>query len=137
MSQYPSPDALLADAYLRLDKLSSDLGILILEGSDDKRFFSPWSVDNRQLLVAGNKKRLLHAQERSTPDDSQRLLFIADADYDLLLGRCHPDSNLAFTANCDLECDLIELDGLRRAQRHPPPRPVQGAQPRSTKPEPS
>lgn len=102
MISYLSGAEVLADARLRLGALPADQGILIVEGYDDVRLFSPHSVGKESLLPCGNKDKLLDAYGRLEPGEEARIVFVADCDYDVPAERLRPASNLIITDYVDV-----------------------------------
>jgi hypothetical protein len=114
MTSYLSGAEVLADARLRLGTFPADQGILVVEGRDDVRLFSPHSVGLVSLLPCGNKVKLLDAYARLERGEEARIVFVVDCDYDVPTGRLTPASNLIVTDYVDVESDLIHLGLLKR-----------------------
>jgi Protein of unknown function (DUF4435) len=114
MPAYPSAESLIADAELRLDRFGKGHGVLIVEGPDDKRLFAPLVKNRQQIVAAGGKGLLLAAQSLALEQGNNRLLFLADCDYDVALGHLAPARNLVITTYADVEADLLALGALRR-----------------------
>jgi len=64
MPSYPSAEALISDAALRLDQFGSDYGVLIVEGPDDKRFLCSRTCYRQQVIAAGGRRMLVSIQAR-------------------------------------------------------------------------
>lgn len=112
MPEYLSAQALLEDARLRLDALGSTEAAMVVEGWDDKRIFQRYARRPQQIVVAGGKRLLLAARDAADDDDAKRILFIADCDFDVPLGRLSPGNGLIVTTHADAESDLISLGVL-------------------------
>jgi hypothetical protein len=113
MPAYPSAESLIADARLRLDRFGKDHGVLVVEGPDDKRLFAPLAKNRQQVIAAGGKGRLLAAQSLAVEHEHNRVLFLADCDYDVALGHLAPAKNLVITTYADVEADLLALGAVR------------------------
>lgn len=107
MTEY-SPDALLAEAWLKLDRLEPGCGIAFLEGEDDRRCLAERYIALEQVVVGEGKDNLIGAYERAESDEHRVFVFLADCDYDVPAHRLRPQSNLVVTRNPSLETDLIE-----------------------------
>lgn len=117
MSNYPSAGALIADAHFRLDGLDASgarLGILVVEGPDDKRLFYHRVLNPAQILPAGGQRLLLAAYAAASPSDHDRILFITDCDYSVRLGELSGGHGLVITSGTDVESDLLTLGLLRK-----------------------
>lgn len=115
MPDYRSGDDVLADARLRLSALGQNRGIVVLEGSDDRRLLGPHLASLNQIVVAGGKPKLLNAYRRRSDSDTGRIVFITDCDYDVSAGHLVagvPD--LILTSHADLEADLVTQGLVRR-----------------------
>ena len=114
MPAYPSADALLADARLRLDHFDEDLGVLVVEGPDDKRLFSRFSDRREQVIAAGGRRLLLSGYQRMTDMGVSDVAFVTDCDYEVRLGELRAGQpGLIITTYADVEADLFEGNGLR------------------------
>jgi hypothetical protein len=113
MPAYPSAESLIADAELRLDRFGKDHGVLIVEGPDDKRLFAPLVRNRQQVVAAGGKGLLLAAQSLALEQENDRVLFLADCDYDVALENLAPANNLIITTYADVEADLLDLGAVR------------------------
>ncbi len=114
MPTYPSAEALLADAGLRLDRLGSGIGVLVVEGPDDKRLFGPRCLHSQQVIASGGKPLLLAAHAAARAQGLEGVVFVTDCDHDVLLDRLRPHPTLIVTEYADVEADLAQLDGLRQ-----------------------
>jgi hypothetical protein len=112
MSGYTSAVSFLAD--LRLDAFGPEVGVLVVEGPDDKRVFIRHVSSFSQLVPAGGRTLLLAAHEASSAEDRRRMVFLTDCDYEVRFGNLHPADSLVITEKTDLECDLIDLGLLYR-----------------------
>ncbi len=112
MPEYSNAQALLEDARLRLDALGSTEAAMVVEGWDDKRIFRRYARRPQQIVVAGGKRLLLAARDAADDDDAKRILFVADCDFDVPLGRLCPGNGLIVTTHADVESDLISLGVL-------------------------
>lgn len=113
MPEYISAQALLSDVRLRLDGLTPDSAVLVVEGWDDKRLFLKRVRYSQQVVVAGGRRLVLSAHSQATPRDRSRVLFMTDCDYEVTLDRMHAAAGLVLTTNVDVESDLVELGALR------------------------
>ncbi len=109
MPNYVSADALLADARLRLDALGADVGILVVEGPDDKRLFYGRALNPAQVLPTGGRGLLLASYEAASTADLNRILFITDCDYAVRAGELTGGHGLVITSGTDVESDLLAL----------------------------
>lgn len=112
MTAYPNAAALIADARLRLDKLGKYHGVVIAEGSDDRKLLGR-VIPRYQILPAGGRRRLLEAYEAVGAAEAERILFVADCDYDVPAGTLRGHPNLVLTDNPDVEADLVGLGVVR------------------------
>lgn len=113
MPEYPHAQALLEDARLRLDAYGSSAAALVVEGWDDKRVFLRHATRSQQILVAGGKRLLVAAREAADEDDAKRIIFFADCDYDVPLGKLSPSDGFIITTHADVESDLVSLGILQ------------------------
>jgi hypothetical protein len=109
MPFYPSPQSLLADARLRLDGLPASRAVLVVEGPDDQRLFSPRVLSSPQIVVSGGRGLLLAAYSEASSKDLASIVFITDCDYEVARGSLRPGPSLIITKNVDAESDLLEL----------------------------
>jgi Protein of unknown function (DUF4435) len=103
-------------AELRMTRTKLPHGsFLLIEGTDDKRFWSRW-IDQRTstAIISGGKKNLLGALRKLDTAGFRGALGIADADLDRLRRTVCPSPNLAWTHAHDLETSLVQL-GVARA----------------------
>lgn len=112
MPTYPSAEALLADAELRLDKFGRSLGILVVEGPDDKRFWCGRTSHRQQVIATGGRRLLLSARLVASARKEDDIVFLTDCDYEVTLGALSPDPSLLITTYSDLEADLLDLGGF-------------------------
>lgn len=112
MPQYLSAQALLEDVRLRLDAFGALEAAIVVEGWDDKRVFRRYARRPQQIVVAGGKRLLIAARDAADADDAGRILFVADCDFDVPLGRMSPGNGLVVTTHADVESDLIDLGVL-------------------------
>jgi len=115
MPAYPGAGALLSDALLRRDRFGPNFGILVVEGSDDKRVFADRTHRRQQVIVADGKWLLLAAHAAALADDlSDFIVFLADCDYDVTMALLKPGPGLIITEHADLEADLLACGGWER-----------------------
>jgi hypothetical protein len=100
---------------MRLDHLGEGAAILLVEGPDDKRVFSNRSPRRQQVVVSGGRKLLLEAYDALEGDDSERIIFVTDCDYEVAAGALSGSRNLIITQHADVDSDLIQLGALRKA----------------------
>jgi hypothetical protein len=112
MPLYPSAEALIADAELRLDRFGADYGVMTVEGPDDKRFWCSRTYHRQQVITAGGRRLLLSARTLVNARKLDGVIFLTDCDYEVALGSLTPDSGLIVTKHADLEADLIAIGGL-------------------------
>lgn len=91
-----------------------DGSFLLLEGSEDKRFWSRW-IDGRtcSAIISGGKINLLGALRKLDAAEFRGALGVADADLDRLRRTVRPSPNLAWTDAHDLETSMIQLGAAR------------------------
>jgi hypothetical protein len=111
MSNYVSHEALLADLRLRMDGSPPNVGLLIVEGPDDKRIFIRHAHAPALIVPAGGRRTLLKAYESADEQDRAKLLFLTDCDYEVRRGslRANGRQGLVITEKTDVESDLIDL----------------------------
>ena len=108
MSAYLSGAEVIADARLRVQQLSRDQGVLILEGGDDLRSLGRHVRSPAAIIVCGAKWKVLDAYGRVGPGEAERFLFLVDCDYDVPCERLKPTRNLMVTTNADIESDMLD-----------------------------
>jgi hypothetical protein len=113
MSRYPNGASALADARLRVSALGANKGIVMLEGRDDAVVFSGRVGSLESLIACGNKRILREALDRAEKVDRERILFVADCDYDVPAGRLRPGCGLILTRHTDREADFVQLGVIR------------------------
>ncbi|MDC0748103.1 DUF4435 domain-containing protein [Polyangium mundeleinium] len=81
---------------------------LVVEGESDKRFFD-WFIDKDtcKIVVAYGRDKALDALQRLQTPPLGGVLFILDADFDILEGRSPPSVSVVFTDTHDLETMLL------------------------------
>lgn len=114
MPEYRSGIEVLADARLRAGGLGRNRGVIVLEGGDDRRLVGPHCVSLAQIVVAGNKPKLLVAYRSRQASDEGRIVFVTDCDYDVAAGHLgHDRTDLVITQHADMEADLVGIGLLR------------------------
>jgi len=114
MPLYPSAEALISDAALRLDQFGSDYGVLIVEGPDDKRFLCSRTCYRQQVIAAGGRRMLLAAHAVPVIRELNGIVFLTDCDYEVTLGNLSPSEGLIITRHADIEADLLDAGGFKR-----------------------
>lgn len=109
MPEYTSAVELLMDAELRADGLGPSLGVLVVEGPDDKRVFARHVGDPVQVLPAGGRKLLISAHEKANSEQRQKIVFVTDCDYEVRRGALRGAPDLVITSLTDMESDLLSL----------------------------
>jgi len=118
MPFYPSAEALLSDAQLRIDQFGGGKGVLVVEGPTDKRLLSRLTVHRQQVLAAGGRRLLLRAHTVASETGVTDIAFVTDCDYEVSLGSLIPGSpSLFITTNADVEADLVSLGARQRCRR--------------------
>lgn len=114
MSAHPSPESLLQDAKLRLDTFGDNVGVLFVEGADDKRLICPRTMHRQQVVVANGRGKLLttHALAKAAGVDG--CVFLIDCDYEVSRGNLSPGESLILTEHVDIEADLFSRSGFER-----------------------
>src|SRR5881397_517496 len=115
---YLNGAALAADARLRLEALESNIGLLIVEGGDDRLLFGDRCVPLQQILAAGGKSKVLDARARLTESEQARIAFVVDCDYDVATGALRGAPNFVLTEHADADADLFVMGGLSRVVLH-------------------
>jgi hypothetical protein len=111
--EYPSARDLITDATLRIDAWRREsLGVIVVEGPDDKKLFYRRVHNPAQIIVAGGRKLLLAAYEAAKHQDLNRIIFVTDCDYAVRRGELSGGHGLAITTNTNVEADLVELNLL-------------------------
>lgn len=105
---------LLSEARRLREGLGDHLGVLVVEGADDKRLFQDCARVPGQVIAAGNKYILDEAYSLLEDADCGAILFVRDCDYDVPAGRIRPSPNLFLTQTPALECDLVMIGALDR-----------------------
>lgn len=118
MPNYPSAEALVTDALLRLDHFGPEGAMLVVEGPHDKRVFVDRTNRRQQILVSGGRRLLLAAHAMVLEKGVNRLLFLADCDYDIPMKILTPAPALVITEFADLESDLMAYGGWDRLVSH-------------------
>lgn len=80
--------------------------VLIVEGSDDDRFWRPRKHSPCKLVDGEGKQNVMAAVQR-LDGDVGGVLGIVDEDYDCLIGKSLGSSNLVAVSPHDLECFLL------------------------------
>src|SRR5262249_53384905 len=111
--RYPSAEALLADAELRLDRFGPKHGVLIVEGPNDKRLLCTRAINRQQIMTAGGRRLLLSAHSLAVARKFDGALFLTDCDYEVVLGSLRPAPSLVITKHADVEADLLDAGGLQ------------------------
>jgi hypothetical protein len=115
VADYARGEDVLTEARLTYEGLGGRFGVLVVEGPDDHRVFADRCCRPDQVVVAGNKPRLLRALEARNDQDSRRILFVADCDYDIPLRRIRlPIPGFIVTHHADVEADCVELGAAAR-----------------------
>lgn len=110
MSHYLSASAFLSDVRLRLDALGrKKLGMLIVEGPNDRRLFFRHVVAPSQIMPTSGRTLLLSAYAKTTEHDRERMVFVTDCDYEVRRGILHPGPSLVISDGTDVESDLVQL----------------------------
>jgi hypothetical protein len=110
MSHYPSAAAFLSDVRLRLDALGRrKLGVLIVEGPNDRRLFFRHVVAPSQIMPTSGRTLLLAAYADTTEHDRERMIFVTDCDYEVRRGVLAPSPSLVISEGTDVESDLVQL----------------------------
>lgn len=112
LHQYKDPASILAE--IRMTRTLGERPILIVEGSEDARFWSGRVRDPGSTIVAGGRPTLLGALRRVDSSAVRGVLAVADADYDRLLSNVPTSPNLVLTDEHDLETTLASIGALRR-----------------------
>ncbi|WP_157930975.1 toprim domain-containing protein [Mycobacteroides abscessus] len=114
MPTYPSSEALLQDAELRIDRYGADHGIIVVEGPDDKRLLCTKTVHQGQIITTGGKVFLLEAHRVAAERKIDSVVFLTDCDYEVGHGELSAQLNLIISKNADIESDLLENGGFKR-----------------------
>lgn len=113
MPEYLSAEALLADARLRVDGFRGDLGVLVVEGPDDKRLFYSRVEHPSQILATGGRRLLLSSYEKASKDDFGSIVFFTDCDYAVRRGELSGGRpGLVITVGTTVESDILSLGTL-------------------------
>jgi hypothetical protein len=112
VSQFRSGEEVLQTARLQIDALGGNRGGLIVEGSDDRKLFSPLCLVSSQLVIAGGKSLVLEAHGSMRAEDVGRLAFLVDCDGDVGDGGLRGSHDLIITEHQDIENDLLALGAL-------------------------
>jgi len=113
MPEYLSADVLLADARLRIEAFQNRLGVLMVEGPDDKRLFYTRAYDPSQIIATGGRTLLLSAYEKASSADLDGMLFLTDCDYAVRRGELSGGmTGLIITVGTTIESDIVSLGTL-------------------------
>ena len=93
-------------AEVKMERQANDCSFLIVEGSDDDRFWRPRKHSACTLVDGEGKPNVMAAVQR-LDGDVGGVLGIVDEDYDCLIGKSLGSSNLVAVAPHDLECFLL------------------------------
>lgn len=104
-------DSVAAEAVMLRDE--HNRAILIVEGSDDGRFFSKFLDEAEcELIVAFGKANALRAIQRLEAEGLPGVVCVVDADYDELLGVHHATNNLIRSDERDIEVMMMKSSAL-------------------------
>ena len=97
-------------------KSSGFTGILFaVEGDFDSMFWKTRiDLDRARIVQCGGKANLLGLLDLYEPQNYDRIIAVADADFDRLLGNLRSIWCLSYTDRCDLETTLIGGDSFAR-----------------------
>ena len=93
-------------AEVRLHKTYDDCSVLIVEGVDDARFWTPRKHRECELVDGEGKLNVVHGVRELDAANISGVLGIVDEDYDDLLGKALESNNLIRVSPHDLECLL-------------------------------
>jgi hypothetical protein len=115
MPAYLTGVEVVGDARLRLNALPLSVGVLIVEGRDDRRIMQPRCIRPDIVVVAGGKPRLLESFDRLRPQEHSRIVFVFDCDFDAPIADALPrQANVAITSHPSAETDLVALGAIER-----------------------
>ncbi len=113
MPEYLNAASLLADARLRIEAYQEKLGVLVVEGPDDRRLFYTRVKDPSQIIAAGGRTLLLSAYDKASREDLSRMVFLTDCDYAVRRGEISGGSpSLIITVGTTIESDILDLGTL-------------------------
>lgn len=109
-SGHKSPGIIAAE--IRMTRQASDCSFLVVEGSDDIRFWEARRHSECELIDGEGKPNVIGAVSRLAVARVGGVLGIVDEDYDALLGTSLELSNLVAVSPHDLECFLCQTSAL-------------------------
>jgi hypothetical protein len=114
-----TPESLLEEARLRIDSLPPGLGVIIVEGDDDKTLIARYAIRPEQIIACDGKEVLTRACVASRSDACEGAVFLRDCDYDVPTGVLNlqssdlPKGALVVSQRSDIESDLVGMGLLR------------------------
>ena len=109
---HKSPGEIVAE--IKMSRMSHSGAFLILEGTDDVRFWEARRHATCQLVDGEGKLNVIGAVQRLKATRFRGALGIADDDGDLLIGARVESDNLLYTDAHDLECLLCRSSAFEK-----------------------
>ena len=110
-----------------MTRMSHSGSLLLLEGSDDVRFWLGRKHGDCELVIAESKSNVVNSMDRLDNQGFDGALGVVDSDYDALMGVSHGSPNVVAVDAHDLECllcrsaafgaVLVELGDAARIRR--------------------
>lgn len=107
---YKTPGTLVAE--LKMTRMSHLGALLLVEGSDDLRFWSLRHHEGCEPVLGENKMNIVAAMPVLDAQHFKGALGVVDSDYDTLTGVRCASENLVTTDAHDLECLLFRTSAL-------------------------
>ena len=105
-------DAGVIVAEVKMTRTSSKSAVLVVEGVDDVRFWTPRKHAECGIVDGEGKPNVVQGIGRMDSQGVRGVLGIVDEDYDLLEGRSLGSENLIAVCPHDLECLLCQSSAL-------------------------
>lgn len=103
-----NPDSIIAKIQLYLNNPQNEKIIVLVEGIDDKKFFSKFFDENTtQIECCDGCKNVVCVFEKLNPRYEEYMIAIKDADYDILEGKTYTYTNFFLTDCHDLEMMIL------------------------------
>ena len=107
---HKTPGTIVAE--IKMSRMSHNGSFLLLEGSDDVRFWLARKHTDCELVIAENKPNVISSVDRLDSQHFAGALGVVDSDYDALMGVSHGSPNVLAVDAHDLECLLCRSAAL-------------------------
>lgn len=110
MQGYKRPGTLIAE--IQMKRAQGNCAVLVVEGPDDRAFWSPHKAAECEVVVGEGKRNVIGCMVRLADEATHGILAVVDADYDVLMGVETEAPNVLMTDAHDLECMLCRAPAL-------------------------